>query len=139
MVVLRGVRAMISLTMTYFHRRASTIIGAKAFHLPVRDGKGVGPPCYGRQAKLALVRFTNLGKSTNKALAVSRAYASQHIFHATAYNLIGYRVKPHGQLVLVSCVHYCTSTPSLSTSWSRTTLQGGSSPRDTSSSDKLPA
>ena len=28
-----------SLTMTYFHRRTSTIIGAKAFHVPVRDGK----------------------------------------------------------------------------------------------------
>ena len=28
-----------SLTMTYFHRRSSTIIGAKAFHVPVRDGK----------------------------------------------------------------------------------------------------
>ena len=25
--------------MTYFHRRPSTIIGAKAFHVPVRDGK----------------------------------------------------------------------------------------------------
>lgn len=25
--------------MTYFHRRMSTIIGAKAFHCPVRDGK----------------------------------------------------------------------------------------------------
>src|SRR5690606_14843213 len=28
-----------SLTMTYFHRRMPTIIGAKAFHDPVRDGK----------------------------------------------------------------------------------------------------
>src|SRR3546814_17807905 len=28
-----------SLTMTYFHRRTSTIIGAKAFHGPVREGK----------------------------------------------------------------------------------------------------
>ena len=25
--------------MTYFHRCTSTIIGAKAFHFPVRDGK----------------------------------------------------------------------------------------------------
>lgn len=29
-----------SLTMTYFHRRMPTIIGAEAFHGPVRDGKG---------------------------------------------------------------------------------------------------
>ena len=43
-------------------------------------------------------------------------------------NLQGYRIKPHGQLVLVSCTHYCASTPSLSTSWSRTTLQGGLAP-----------
>src|ERR1700761_808529 len=35
-----------------------------------------------------------------------------------------YRVKPHGQLVSVSLTHYCASTPDLSTSWSRTTLQG---------------
>jgi hypothetical protein len=26
--------------MTYFHRRMPTIIGAGAFHRPVRDGKG---------------------------------------------------------------------------------------------------
>src|SRR3954468_2815717 len=40
----------------------------------------------------------------------------------------GYRVKPHGQLVLVSSTHYCAYTPSLSTSWSRTTLQGSQAP-----------
>src|ERR1700712_4778297 len=42
-----------------------------------------------------------------------------------------YRVKPHGQLVLVSLTHYCASTPSLSTSWSRTTLQGAQGPGKT--------
>ena len=39
-----------------------------------------------------------------------------------------YRVKPHEQLVLVSLTHCCASTPSLSTSWSRTTLQGAQGP-----------
>ena len=29
-----------SLTMTYFHTGIRTIIGAKSFHGPVRDGKG---------------------------------------------------------------------------------------------------
>ncbi len=29
----------ISLTMSYFHTGTRTIIGAKAFHCPVRDGK----------------------------------------------------------------------------------------------------
>ena len=28
-----------SLTMSYFHTGTRTIIGAKAFHCPVRDGK----------------------------------------------------------------------------------------------------
>lgn len=37
-----GVLSNKSLTMTYFHRRMSTIIGAKAFHCPVRDGKEWG-------------------------------------------------------------------------------------------------
>src|SRR5699024_12503225 len=43
-------------------------------------------------------------------------------------NLNGYRIKTHGLLVLVSYVHCCSSTPSLSTSWSRTTLQVGQAP-----------
>ena len=42
-----------------------------------------------------------------------------------------YRVKPHGQLVLVSLTHYCASTPNLSTSWSTTTLQGAQGPGKT--------
>ena len=35
-----GVFWEISLTITYFHTGCSTIIGAKSFHGPVRDGKG---------------------------------------------------------------------------------------------------
>ena len=31
--------ACISLTMSYFHTGTRTIIGAEAFHCPVRDGK----------------------------------------------------------------------------------------------------
>ena len=42
-----------------------------------------------------------------------------------------YRVKPHEQLVPVSSTHYCASTPGLSTSWSRTTLQGARGPGKT--------
>src|SRR5690606_772146 len=44
------------------------------------------------------------------------------------YNHQGYRIKPHGQLVSVSSTHYCASTPDLSTSWSRTALQGSQAP-----------
>lgn len=50
-----------------------------------------------------------------------------------------YRVKPHGQLVRVSCTHCCASTPRLSTSWSPTALQGASSPSENSSWEGLPA
>jgi hypothetical protein len=50
-----------------------------------------------------------------------------------------YRVKPHGQLVHVSCTHCCASTPCLSTSWSPTALQGASSPSENSSWEGLPA
>ena len=35
----RGFGGCKSLTMTYFHTGTRTIIGAKAFHCPVRDGK----------------------------------------------------------------------------------------------------
>ena len=53
---------------------------------------------------------------------------AKHLASKTRQN---YRVKPHGQLVLVSLTHYCASTPSLSTSWSRTTLQGAQGPGKT--------
>ena len=33
-------------------------------------------------------------------------------------------IKPNRRLVLVSYMHYCTSTPSLSTWWSSTVFQG---------------
>ena len=39
-------------------------------------------------------------------------------------NNLDYMVKPHGQLVLVSSTPYNAYTPSLSTSWSWTALQG---------------
>ena len=37
---LSGLFHITSLTITYFHTGCSTIIGAKSFHGPVRDGKG---------------------------------------------------------------------------------------------------
>src|SRR3546814_21137100 len=50
----------------------------------------------------------------------------------TAYpkhpTLQGYRIKPHGQLVLVRCPHSCAFTTSPSTHLPRTTLQGGQLP-----------
>ena len=134
-----------SLTMTYFHRRTSTIIGAKAFHGPVRDGKGWD--------HLAMVvrrsrveRLTRCGWAHLGCASVNRSVRKKHTLGCDAWHapapmkgcclhrylrLESYRIKPHGQLVSVSSMHYCTCTPDLSTSWSRTTLQGGQAPRDT--------
>ena len=49
------------------------------------------------------------------------------------------RIKPHEQLVLVSLTPHSASTPDLSTSWSRTTLQEGQALREVSSSGEFPA
>ena len=158
-----------SLTMTYFHRRTSTIIGAKAFHGPVRDGKGwghlamvvkrnglpgalLGARAWANLVRSPAARFggrqqlgnwgigrycvygfamgTELVSPACCAPPFSCGAAAFTLFerHLNTHNLQGYRIKPHGQLVLVSCAHYCAYTPSLSTSWSRTTLQGGLAP-----------
>ena len=112
-----------SLTMTYFHTGCSTIIGAKSFHGPVRDGKGWD--------RLAMVIRHNLyecrclrwrhSESGRSVLSVClNKQPNPRLWH----DCQGYRDKPYGQLVSVSLMHYCTSTPDLSTSWSRTTLQG---------------
>src|SRR5690606_12399329 len=131
------------LTMTYFHRRTSTIIGAKAFHGPVRDGKawdhlamvvkrnGLHCRCVGRQCQLGSKHAVNsvcVFTRSNGVVFGLCWYCGLFSGTYSRYNLQGYRIKPHGQLVLVSSMHYCTSTPSLSTSWSRTTLQGGQAP-----------
>ena len=39
LLLARAVHFDISLTMSYFHTGTRTIIGAEAFHFPVRDGK----------------------------------------------------------------------------------------------------
>ena len=103
----------------------------------------MGPPRYGHQAEPV----------THKGLVLLPAFASQIVEVESVYfdcaavrhniethknststsvttrvSYQSYRVKPHEQLVLVSLTHYCASTPSLSTSWSRTTLQGAQGP-----------
>ena len=115
--------------MSYFHTGTRTIIGAKAFHCPVRDGK--------EWDHLAMViRLDLLPRRQVTAKRIHRVLSADCVlgWH-NAYVLWtcrqSYRVKPHEQLVLVSSTHYCASTPSLSTSWSRTTLQGAQGPGKT--------
>lgn len=146
--------------MSYFHTGTRTIIGAEAFHCPVRDGKewdhlamvirhnlsparalGAGPTNSQSRATITddvvsgdrsaeddcTTRRSTVGfaRPERRTLLAIRSVLAVRAEHQ------GYRVKPHGQLVLVSLTHYCASTPSLSTSWSRTTLQGAQGPGKT--------
>ena len=106
-----------ALAMTYFltgnpqyHRRGVVSRSCSGW-------EGVGPTRYGRQ------EFWN-----REGSALSCVLHRVREVDSRAHRSQGYRVKPHGQLVLVSSRHYCPYTPSLSTSWSRTTLQGSQAP-----------
>ena len=116
-----------TLAMTYF------LTGNPQYHRrdvvsrPCSGWEGVGPTRYGRQefggAWESWTRTRN-GDRRRLGYALHRVHGRGRPWHRSQ----GYRVKPHGQLVLVSSRHYCPYTPSLSTSWSRTTLQGSQAP-----------
>ena len=62
--------------MTYFHRRKPTIIGAKAFHGPVRDGKS-----WGHFAMVVRQRgWVVLGSATRIGLSVLLLFEPLPIF-----------------------------------------------------------
>ena len=88
--------------------RRSTI-GAGAFHGRVRDGIGCG-----RSAKI-----TRPAKGGERNLVFYRLCMSAPVWALTMK-----AIKPIERLVLVSFMHCCTSTPSLSTWWSSTALKG---------------
>ena len=54
--------------MTYFHIRMYTIIGAKSFHCPVRDGKEWG--------QLAMVVRRNRGQKTEDRGQIKPSFAT---------------------------------------------------------------
>src|SRR5450830_1924664 len=85
--------------------------------------EGVGPTYYGHKALTCVQCCRQSGSIANLGEVKFSFGVAQLIIRVNAYNLQGYRDKPYGQLVSVSLMHYCTSTPDLSTSWSRTTLQ----------------
>ena len=114
-----------------------TIIGARAFHRPVRNGKGWDHSAMAVRQRLCFQSFlrasqaNSLGRNEITWLAFPHSHTS-FFLQASFQNLCchltkqhGYRIKPHGQLVPVSFTPHSASTPGLSTSWSRTTLQGG--------------
>ena len=113
-----------------------TIIGARAFHRPVRNGKGWGHSAMAVRQRLCFRSFLGLLKRIlwegmkshgllfhiHTLLSFCKLPFKTICCHLTKQH--GYRIKPHGQLVPVSFTPHSASTPGLSTSWSRTTLQG---------------
>ena len=98
----------------HYHRR-------RAFSLPSSKRDRVVPARYGRQAnRLTLPLSRDMKKIELGMTSVSQSRghrADSRQRPRTESRPIGcYMVKPHGQLVLVSSMHYCTYTPSLSTS-----------------------
>ena len=103
-----------------------TIIGATAFHGPVRNGKAwchsamfvrnsVAGQCRSRDLP-GLLRPTYSGRS------IGVNDCNQGLRGILEPQAQGYRIKPHGQLVPVSLRRYRPSTPGLSTRWSSATL-----------------
>ena len=132
------------LAMSYFHMaNCHTIIGAKRFHFRVRDGigwftlamvtkqlglAGLWPTV--RPLRMFLAFSLWLSAFMRLALALKGVWKSVFVSLALDQRPVGtpkrigcYMVKPHGQLVYVSYMHYCTSTSYLSTSSSSTALQ----------------
>src|SRR5580693_8049008 len=96
-----------SLAVTYSGMACShTTIGAGRFHFRVRNGIGWFP------LAIAARRTGKAFVSTLVAFANAWTRRSMHQLNASSLGktkrLGCYMVKPHGQLVLVSSVHYCT-------------------------------
>src|SRR5262245_18900149 len=102
------------------HRRATlppglpgSTIAEAGLNFRVRNGNGCGP-C-----------------SMDGGIDSSAGLRSTEYFSGPAIERFGHDVvKPHGRLVPVSSTHCCASTSGLSTSWSRTALQGTCVPGD---------
>ena len=89
----------------HYHRR-------ETFSLLSSRWIQVVPICYCRRANRLIQHHLRTSGSENK-LVVKVRYALVNI--QTLEQFECYMVKPHGQLVRVSLMHYCTSTSRLST------------------------
>ena len=98
----------------------------EAFHCHVRDGKEWFHPAMAsglKTGQFGIIFSTVATLFTSSLFDISLRF--QPTTH-TGHKQHGYRIKPHEQLVSVSSTPYSAYTPDLSTSWSRTTLEGGS-------------
>ena len=97
----------------------------EAFHCPVRDGKEWFHPAMAsglKTGQFGIIFSTVATLFTSSLFDLSLRF--QPTTH-TGHKQHGYRIKPHEQLVSVSSTPHSAYTPDLSTSWSRTTLEGG--------------
>jgi hypothetical protein len=106
------------LAMTYFHMSSLTLSSARSgFTSEFEMGSG------GSRSLWSPGKLTGWGRNYFLScvlvllpVALGKVKRSLYSHCMSSSKLLGcYMVKPHGQLVLVSFVHYCTSTPSLST------------------------
>ena len=105
----------------YYHRRNTV-------SRPCSGWEGVGPARYARQEFCWFGRGFGLrahgrdGRSLGEVKLGVTVFGARWAIPGRRFQAVlktaaqGYRIKPHGQLVLVSSRHYCPSTPSLSTS-----------------------
>ena len=109
--------------MSYFHWKYNQLSSAqKCF--TVLFGMG-------RRGSTTLWSPGNLKSFENETKLRSDSSSTHQVPADISEKLHGYRIKLHEQLVLVSSTPHSAYTPSLSTSWSRTTLQGGQASRKT--------
>ena len=103
---------LLSHRLRHYHRRRGVSRSCSGW-------EGVVPPCCGRQA-------LNFQGTRRPPSIRNKAQASLYCFFLAAPStaLQGHGDKPHGRLVTVSSTCRHASTPVLSTSWSRTALQG---------------
>ena len=87
----------------HYHRRYGVSLLSSAWDQ-------VGPPRYGRQANSVSFSAVTISNHQNQ----SRNFAENHTLKSKHFWCC--KVKSHGSLVLVSSMHRCTYTPSLSTS-----------------------
>ena len=106
---------LLSHRLRHYHRRTGVSRSCSGW-------EGVGPPCSCRQALNFQGKEYLPPQSGHKARSMSVALS---FLAAPSMAHQGHGDKPHGRLVTVSSTCRHASTPVLSTSWSRTALQGG--------------
>ena len=135
-----------SLAVTYFHMANATLSSARRrftvlFGMGRRGPTSLWPPDINwnkaKEARHRLVADAAVLNSSvlGNLIASCRTSLGHFAWQSTSND----RIKPHEQLVSVSLTPHSASTPDLSTSWSRTTLQEGLALREVSSSGEFRA